>query len=225
MHEVHLSIDDVIGSLQQAATSQKGLNGSPIFRLLMRLHRLTGMKVTLFLFLHDGKGFGLEQVPAMFAEQPWIRFAFHGITPTNEPPEMTSDELDAAICKTHECIERFAGRDRRTTIIRMHFWQYPDNYLPVLVRNGYDTVLTRPCGDVRANEYKPNDIVNAWRTHVRIEQLSCREIIRAIRAYDKSDEKQPLVVFTHEWALARRRVVLRLIVATIILRIKKFAFI
>ena len=220
-----MSIDDVVDSLRQAAILQEGLNGSPMFRLLKCLHKLTGLKVTLYLFLQDGKGFSLEQLPPMFADYPWIRFAFHGIMPTNEPPAMKPDELDNAICKVHQCIGRFAGSDKLTNIIRMHYWQYPDEYIQVLKRYGYNTILSRPCSDVHANEHKPNDVVNIWRTHVRIEQFSCREIIRSIRVYSESDEEQPLVVFTHEWALKRRHIVLRFVMIVMLLRLKKFTFI
>lgn len=225
MQQVHISIDDVVESLRQAATSPKGVNSSRMFRLLNCLHRLTGLKVTLYVFLRDGKGFSLDQVPSVFARYPWLRFAFHGVMPTNEPPTMTPDELDQAICQTHRCIERFAGADKLTDIMRMHYWQYPDEYIQVLKRYGYKTVLTRPRNDVRANEYTTNGTMTTWQTQVRIEQLSCREIIKAIKAYNQSTAEQPLVIFTHEWALSRRRVVLRFVMTVILLRLKKFTFI
>lgn len=226
MREVHFSIDDVVGSLMQVATSPQGLDGSPVFRHLIRLHRLTGMKVTLYVFMRDGEGFGLDALPSLFADYPWIRFGFHGVRPTNQPPVMSSAELDTAIGEVHLCIASFAGEDQLSNIVRMHYWQYPDNYLQILARNGYNIILVKEEGDLPARIPTENGvIITTWRTHVNIETSSFMQIWGVIKSYLQSpDRGQPLVMFTHEWALARQRVIFRLIITIIFLRMCKFNF-
>lgn len=227
MREVHFSIDDVIDSLMHVAISPEGLDGSPMFRLLIRLHRLTGMRVSLYVFLCDGNGGSLDSILPLFANYSWIQFGFHGVRPTNHPPVMTSAELDTAIVETHRFISRFAGADRQTNIIRMHYWQYPDNYLQVLARNGYNVILVKSEGDVPARiTTEDGTIITSWRTHVNIESSSCMQIMDAIKSYLQSPDKgQPLVIFTHEWAFVRRRVRFRLILTVILLKIYKFIFV
>ena len=208
---VHVSIDDVIECMQ----INNGTNKRRHFLLtILRLcNALFGLKITLYLFRTNGT-FDLKDSACVLRDYNWLKFGYHADYQSNSPIVMSSAELDESIKQVHSDIIRFSSKEHISSIIRMHFWDYRKSYISVLKKNGYTTLLVKKNQCIEEMEY--------WETRLKVETCAFREIRRVIKNYDGD---KPLVIFSHEWALKRPRVLLKFIYATYLLNTQDYQFI
>ena len=214
-----MSIDDVTVSFQNLS---KGENSSifevNLFQFLLLLHRLLGLKITLYVYAHNYE-WTLADIPEKYKHEfeeasEWLKFGFHAVSDEQKEDNILSNFEDAFV-ETESQIKRFAGEELIARILRLHYWFYPKAYQGVLKNHGVHTILTK--------EGQQVDLVglNQWITSIRIEQDTMKQIIYKI-SHCKTN--QPLVVFTHEWALNRKNKV-RFALTIAFLRLKGYQFI
>ena len=124
-------------------------------------------------------------------------------------------DFEDAFVKTESQIRRFAGERSIAKIVRLHYWFYPKAYQGVLKNHGVHTILTKEGQRIESMG------LNQWITGIRIEQDTMKLIIYKI-SHCKTN--QPLVVFTHEWALNKRNK-LKFALTIALLRLKGYQFI
>lgn len=216
---VHISVDDVVATLQRLTESEyKSIYEESFFWYMRLLHRLFGTKVTCYVFAHQA-GWSISDIPEKYKHEfedasEWLKFGFHAVSDEQKEDNILSNFEDAFV-ETESLIKRFAGGESIARILRLHYWFCPKAYQGVLKNHGVHTVLTK--------EGQKVDLVglNQWITCIRIEQDTMKQIIYKI-SHCKTN--QPLVVYTHEWALNKRNK-LKFALTIALLRLKGYQFI
>ena len=215
----HMSIDDVTVSFQNLS---KGENSSifevNLFQFLLLLHRLLGLKITLYVYAQNGE-WTLADIPEKYKHEleeasEWLKFGFHAVSDEQKEDNILSNFEDAFV-ETESQIKRFAGEESIAGILRLHYWFYPKAYQGVLKNHGVHTILTEEGQRIESMG------LNQWITNIWIEQDTMKQIIYKISHYKQN---QPLVVFTHEWALNIRNK-LKFALTIALLRLKGYQFI
>ena len=215
----HMSIDDVTVSFQNLSKSEySSIFEVNLFRILLSLHRLLGLKITLYVYTQNNE-WTLADISEMHKPElenasEWLKFGFHAVSDEQKEDNILSNFEDAFV-EAERQIRHFAGEEAIARILRLHYWFYPKAYQGVLKNHGVHTVLIK--------EGQQVDLwgLNQWITSIRIEQDTMKQIIYKI-SHCKTN--QPLVVFTHEWALNRKNKV-KFALTTAFLRLKGYQFI
>lgn len=210
---IHISIDDVIRSLQRIGERDyQSIYDDKFFWFLRVLHRMFGMEITLYVYLREGE-WSLKNLPIKYKQEfedanDWLKFGFHAVSEEQKKNNVLLDFNDAY--KEYEsCVVRFASQKSIAKTLRLHYWFYPEEYIKVLRRNGVGSIL------VKEEQIIEVTGLQTWETNVRIENETMKSILYKIFHHLKRNEK-PLVIFTHEWALNRKNKVKLLIVVMII---------
>ena len=216
---LHMSIDDVNASLRRITSNcYNSIYEDKFFCYLRFLHSLFGLKVSLYVYAHDREWLladVLERYKQEFEDaSEWLKFGFHAVSDEQKENNHIANFEDAFI-ETGKQIERFAGKKSITTILRLHYWFYPRPYLEVLRNHGVQTILIKEGQQIESMG------LNQWVTNIRIEQDTMRQIFCKISHHENN---QPLVVFTHEWALNRKNKI-KLTMTVALLRLKGYKFI
>ena len=195
----HMSIDDVTVSFQNlSGSAYSSIYELNIFQFLFTLHRLFGLKITLYVYAKDYDR-TLSDIPEKYKHEfeeasEWLKFGFHAVSDEQKEDNILSNFEDAFL-EAERQIRHFAGEEAIARILRLHYWFYPKAYQGVLKNHGVHTVLTKEGQQIESMG------LNQWETNIRIEQDTMKEIIYKI---SHCTQNQPLVVFTHEWALNRK---------------------
>lgn len=215
----HISIDDVTNKLQSLSKSEhESLFDVKTFRYILTLHRLFGLKITLYVYAQSNE-WTLADIPEKYKHEleeasEWLKFGFHAASDEQKEDNILSNFEDAFV-EAERQIRHFAGEEAIARILRLHFWFYPKAYQGVLKNHGVHTILTKEGQQIESMG------LNQWITNIWIEQDTMKQIIYKI---SHCNTNQPLVVFTHEWALNRKnKVKFALIIA--LLRLKGYQFI
>ena len=218
-HICHISIDDVANALQALSKSEhESIFEVKTFWYILILHRLFGLKITLYVYAQN-KGWSLTDIPEKYKHEfeeasDWLKFGFHAVSDEQKEDNVLSD-FEGAFVKTESQIRRFAGERSIAKIVRLHYWFYPKAYQGVLKNYDVHTILTKEGQQIESMG------LNQWETNIRIEQDTMKEIIYKI---SHCNTNQPLVVFTHEWALNRKNKV-KFALTIAFLRLKGYQFI
>lgn len=211
--KAHLSIDDVSHCLQRLS-SEKNESIFDVFFLkyLLILHRLFNAKFTCYLYTKDNK-WDINKFPQRYKDElrsvsHWLKFNIHAITPDDK--HVIDEEAFGDAITT---IKKVLPIESISKIVRLHYWFYPSEYVNTLKENGVTTILTRNDDDnVSVGS------LNEWKTQIQIEKTE--NILKKVFL----NEKIPLVVFTHEWALNRKNKI-KLIFVLLILKVLGYQFI
>ena len=215
----HISIDDVTYAFQRCSrNSFQSIHEDKFFRYLHTLHRILGLKITLYVYAQNDE-LKLADIPEKYKHElelvsGWLKFGFHAVSDEQKEKNVLSN-FEGVFIETSKQIERFAGTNSVAHILRLHYWFYPMQYLEVLKNHGVHTILTKEGQQIDSLG------LNQWVTNIRIEQDSMHQIFLKISHHKNT---QPLVVFTHEWALNRRNKV-KLALTIALLRLKGYQFI
>lgn len=188
----------------------------PFFMYLRLLHKVLGLKISLYIYVKHNE-WTLADIPDRYKREfeetcGWLKFGFHAVS-EEQKRDVVMHNWTESIMLYHDQVKRFAGEQSLSTILRLHYWYYPQEYTTVMRQVGVRTVLVRK-DDIEKEVYG----IPAWRTYVQIEKD--KHIARQIWDY-KSQE--PLVVFTHEWALTwKKKIKFALVILLIRLRGYKF---
>lgn len=214
----HISIDDVTFALQRLSLNDyKSIYDDKLFRYLRVLNRFLGLKITLYVF-RQYERWSLENVPDRYQPEfreaaNWLKFSFHAISEKQKEDNLICD-FEQEYASTITQIARFAGYKSVANIVRLHYWFYPKEYTYVLKTNNVNRLLVKP----DYNQLMIDDIPT-WKTNIRIEKDK-----NIISKLIKHDDSQPIVVFTHEWALNWRKK-LKFTFIVIILRLVGYKYI
>ena len=215
---VHISVDDVVATLQRLTESEyKSIYEESFFWYMRLLHRLFGTKVTCYVFAHQA-GWSISDMPDRYRREfesasDWLKFGFHAVSKEQKPDELMLDFAEQ-YQQVQDQLRRFAGEQSLAHVIRLHYWYYPKEYTMALKQNGVQAVLVRYDDSV-----EEIDGISAWRSQICIEQD--KHIMRQIWNYH-SDE--PLVIFAHEWALTWKKKI-KICFSNFLIRLRGYKFI
>lgn len=194
----HISVDDVTFVFQRlSANGYDSIYDDKLFRYLRILHRLFGLKITLYIFAKYGE-WSIETMPDVYKHEfslasDWLKLGLHAISEKQKQNNILN-EFENQYLQSKQQVLHFVSQKSLTQIIRLHYWFYPQIYLDVLSKEGVRTILTKEKQNIKTN-------LDIWETNIRIESCSIGAVVR--KFFSHSD-KQPLVIFTHEWALNQR---------------------
>ena len=218
-HICHISIDDVANALQALSKSEhESIFEVKTFWYILILHRLFGLKITLYVYAKD-YDWTLADIPEKYKHEleeasGWLKFGFHAVSDEQKEDNILYDFEDAFV-EAERQIRHFAGEEAIARILRLHYWFYPKAYQGVLKNHGVHTILTKEGQRIESMG------LNQWITNIRIEHDTMKQIIYKI---SHCNTNQPLVVFTHEWALNRKNKV-KFALTIAFLRLKGYQFI
>lgn len=213
----HISVDDVTITLQRLCSQgYTSVFDEPFFKYISLLHRLLGLKITLYVYAkHDD--WSLADIPNTYRRElrnatDWLKFGFHAISEEQKRDVVLPNFEEQYLFVTQQ-IRRFAGDASVAHILRLHNWFYPNEYMTILKQYGVKTILGEP--DCEKTEI---DDVPVWKTRIRIERD--KHILQKICR----NSNHPLVIFTHEWILNRRNKI-KLAMAVVALSVLGYKFI
>lgn len=216
---LHISIDDVNCSLYRITQrNYRSLFDDKLFNNLKILNRLFGLKITLYVYAQSNE-WTLANIPEKYKHEfeeasEWLKFGFHAVSDEQKEDNILFNFEDTFV-ETERQIRHFAGEESIARILRLHYWFYPRAYQGVLKNHGVHTILTKEGQQIETMG------LNQWKTNIRIEKDTMKEIIYKISHYKQN---QPLVVFTHEWALNRKNKV-KFALTIALLRLNGYQFI
>lgn len=214
----HISIDDVTFALQRLSDyNYSNIYEEKLFCYLRLLHHLFGAKISLYVYANYGE-WNIDKVSNHFKSElaeakDWLRFGFHAASEDQKDDNILPKFADAYEMTTNS-ISNFAGADSIASILRLHYWFYPNEYLEILKKNRTHTILVK-------NGQTVDTSLSLWKTDIRIESDSISSICGKIMHYDQA---QPIVVFTHEWALSRK-IRFKMIMVILMIRLMGYTFI
>lgn len=213
----HISVDDVAIALQRLSShGYTSVFEEPFFYYIRLLHRLFGLKITLYVYAKHGDWL-LADIPDTYrceleSAADWLKFGFHAVSEEQKRGAVLTNFEEQYRFVTQQ-LRRFAGEASIAHILRLHNWFYPQEYMAVLKQYGVKTILGEP--DCEKTEI---DVIPVWKTRIRIERD--KHIMQKICR----NSNYPLVIFTHEWILNRRNKI-KLAMAVIALNVLGYKFI
>lgn len=224
----HFSVDDCFQSLIEVSDKNIPLFDHPFFKFLKELHDIYGTNIDLYLFYEvttSGATRTLKDVSSglkkYFEENPWIRFGPHALNDATRPHTQTPEEQTKTFDLIYQEIDRFAGRDKRSALVRLHYFSESVELAGYFKKNGVEAIFTT---DKDAISYRlPEEIkkileergiaeyngINFIRTNFRAEDfvddnIKIPDLAKTISALV---EKQGFVsILTHEYELLRDEV-------------------
>ena len=144
----HFSIDDLAKTLIEASDTGRGLFAHPFFSFLEQIHDEFGTRMDLYLFERTdmaGRVRSLAEVSEAlredFASADWIRLGPHAKDYGTAPYAQTPEEQIAAFCSIFREIDRFAGVERRSKWVRLHYFSEAYEAAPYLKSAGVQALL------------------------------------------------------------------------------------
>jgi len=211
----HLSIDDVIDSLNDLTDNQHRYDSvfsQSFFNYLRALYKNHGAKFSLFVFEKRGR-FHIDRVPIKYQKEfeqnsSWLRFGFHGSDPAKDAD---LHELKHSFDNTHNAIIRFSGKKSLCNVLRLHHYRGDEEFINFLVAQG--GIKGFLCADDNRISYHltPAETlvlneksiliknqIKYFRTDLRLENMSFADYnLLKIQNNDR------IIIFTHELALNR----------------------
>lgn len=213
----HISVDDVTIALQRLSSHRySSVFDEPFLKYISLLHRLFGLKITLYVYAKHGD-WSLVEMPDTYSVElanasDWLKFGFHAVS-EEQKRDVVLPNFEEQYRFATQQIRRFAGDASIAHILRLHNWFYAKEYMAILKQYGVQTVLGEP--DCEKTEI---DAIPVWKTKIRIERD--KHILQKICR----NSNHPLVIFTHEWILNRRNKI-KLAMAVIAFSVLGYKFI
>lgn len=224
----HFSVDDVFDALLEVSEGEMELFAHPFFRFLGEIHARFDTRIDLYLFLEkrvNGGARHLREVSAANLEvlqgTPWLRFGPHGLDYETPPHAQSVEQQQRTFEAIYAEILRFAGPDKGSRWVRLHYFSEPLESSSYLNQRGVESVLLT---DKQAVSYRlPEDSrsllardgvvqygpLELRRSHFRMENLAADQTVKG----DLKQRFDPILsdsgylsLFTHEVDLARSEV-------------------
>lgn len=215
----HLSIDDVMAfeDLINNGDSYESLFDHPLFAFLYDLHRRYGAVFTLYTYDTFGNnGSNIASVPLKFRDDflraaPWLRIGFHWVA-TEFNADISVQDFQSAYGNVNRSVCKFADSTMVADVLRLHDFYSADSLTGVLGGTRILLCADRPgrrsytlddneCRHVSDGHQLVKDGIRYLRTDLRTEYRY--DIDMALRHIQDRDT---LVIFTHEWALTPQSV-------------------
>ncbi len=216
----HFSVDDVFESLIEVSDSEQPLLDHPLFAFLDELHQRYGLTTDLYVFWRqtiNGHERTLRDVSLHLASElrniPWLRFGPHGLDYDNPPYEQSMDEQRRTFDAIYEQIDRFAGPEKRSRWIRLHYFSESFELGSYWQINGVSTLLLtdQPAVSYHLQASARQQLaehgvfehrgIELRRSHERLEFLAARDLDDSTLHASLNahvDRHGSLVVFSHE---------------------------
>lgn len=221
---VHFSLDDVIGIFEDLTIHKetyRSIFEQPLLGYLKTLHEIYDIKVSLYCFFKDEKGYCLSQTTDQYSHEfqshaDWMKFGFHGYDCHKIYTESFADDVVADYkCVINELIRITGGGDCLTGCIRLSSFQGEAESIRKLMDlpSGVKTLLT---ADDNRNSYSLSDDeekqlrsgkillrdgIEYIHTDIRIEHYTSFENWKRIL-----DTQENVVIFTHEYYIPGFRI-------------------
>lgn len=237
----HFSIDDGFESLIESTDLAIPLLEHPYIRFLNDLNRAHALQVGLHLFFEkhttDGKLRTLQDVRSLANELAdagaWLRFGPHALNPPTHPHSQSPNEQSKVFDRIYAEIDRIAGPNSYSQCIRLHYYSESFELADYFSSRGVRALFStdRPAGSYRM----PAEIIRSLsergaatyagmsfvRTQYRVEffaneRLTPFEISKLFKA--ALGQYGFVILYTHEYELARDDVQEYLSIALDILR-------
>lgn len=226
--EIHLSLDDVILSLEDISNQNySSITGNDIFSTLSFFHTLFGCKFDLYVYKQNHK-FDIRDTTIQFKEEfeqysSWLKFGYHATTESFDTITACRD-LKKNMPIVQNEITRFAGIKSLANRVRLHGYWANDQMLCCLYKCGVKGLLSADDSRISYN-LSPNEVSHLSNNETIYHKLSTIDDTsgkaKMIRI-DKTDyrlesmsfsdclsipfqEDPYLVVFTHEWAFHSKK--------------------
>ena len=216
----HFSVDDVFECLIDATDNYPDLFEQPLFEFFRRMHRRFGAHVDLYLFNRapfGGRVRSLQDVSdkfrAQFQEATWLRLGPHALEYDIPPHKQTPAEQLVTFEETYREIERFAGPEKTTGFLRLHFFSECFELAPYFLEKGAHTLLLtdKPAVAYRLDEPRRRQLSReGWlkheglcllQSHFRMENLARDSVDESSTRFFISDtiaRRGHVCLFTHE---------------------------
>ena len=129
MSRYHFSIDDVAKALIEASDRGSGLFAHPFFGFLEQMHDAFGTRMDLYLFERTEVAGWVRSLAEVsdalredFARADWIRLGPHAKDHATPPYAQTPEDQIAVFASIFGEIDRFAGVERRSKWVRLHYF-------------------------------------------------------------------------------------------------------
>lgn len=224
----HFSIDDVLDSLLEASDQSDELFQHEFFDFLQRFHDRFNVNVDLYVFLQKQIGATLRTLDDVsgsllpsFRDVPWIGFGPHARDDETPPFAQCPDDQRAFCESVYDQILRFAGPERCSRWVRLHYFSECFELGDYFQSRGVKALLTtdKPAISYRLPANQTDQLkrhgfteysgIGFIRSHVRLENLVERSLSER-QLHGELDrlcgESTCAVIFTHEYELARPEV-------------------
>lgn len=224
----HFSVDDVLAALIDATDRSLPLFEQPFFAFLQQLHRDFGTRMDLYLFERSvigGRERSLAEVSDRFrrelAAAEWLRFGPHAREPSLAPYQQSQPEQVATFASIYAQIDRFAGPEKRSRWVRLHYFSEAYGAADFLRQAGVESLLLTDKDAVAYQLPEPQRAqlgvegrihhagLQLARSHGRVENLVGEQMSpeRWRAALDQPLRRHGyLSLFTHEYELDREEV-------------------
>jgi len=220
-YPVHVSIDDVdfcMRDLKMNSMVYNSIFEQPFFGFLKIMNKRYGVKFTLYIYAEAEK-YSINTFPIKYKKDfkknsNWLKFGFHSIRPVFSKSETSKiDSFKTAYITVMKNIERFAGKDSKSICLRLHYFYATKDEIEFLSEQGCRILLT--ADDVKRQSYSLSNTamkelehgsysdqnMHYLATDMRIETFGISPMWELLK---HQEDKDTLVVFTHEWALNKR---------------------
>lgn len=215
----HISVDDVTFVFQRLSScSYESIYDDKFFRWIHLLHRFVGLKITLYVYFRYAD-FSLSDIPDLYTNDfkrasNWLKLGFHAVSEKQNENGILSS-FSQAYEKAQLNILRFAGEKSIAKVLRLHYWFYPKEYIDVLKRHGVSVILKNEGQLINSSSIK------SWETQICLENHTLFEILRKAK---NNKGTQPLVIFTHEWAL-NQRIQFKMLLVVLMVKLRGYKFV
>lgn len=187
----HFSVDDVFDSLIEITDRKIKFFEHPFFSFLKELHDEFGTKIDLYLFFQkniNGRLRTLKEIPGNIKEvlddNPWIRFAPHGLDYNTPPYSQSPEEQIKVFDKIYKEIYHFAGKENLSRWVRLHYFSesyelrdyFHKHGVEALFTTDKDRITTKMSQAVneslRTTGFSEYNGIKLIRSHIRTENLA-----------------------------------------------------
>ncbi len=187
----HFSVDDVFKVLIEVSDSKQDLFSHSFFSFLMELNNNFGTNIDLYCFYQQevkGKMRTLKEVSDRYknilSENTWLRFGPHALDDETHPYRQSHKEQKKIFREIYEEIDRFVGKESRSSIVRLHYFSesfeladyFKQNEVLALLTTDKDAISykmpEKEKQDLKENGITKYEGINFIRTHLRSENLA-----------------------------------------------------
>lgn len=218
----HLSFDDTVCLFKDITRSNpRSIFDIPNLAWMKEVHDRYGVVISCYTYYEDGD-FNLSQVPDKYKEEfisnsDWLRFGFHTIN--SQTNYAQGEQLVADYNKTIVELKRIVGGESIDNFIRLQMFQGSYDEIKKLTELADEPVVGLLSADDNRKSYYLNEEQNKYlyshdrwydeelklwmvSTDLRTEYVgSAKEKIKEFDTSAWNNQKDYLVIFTHEWAL------------------------
>ena len=205
--EIHFSVDDTIRCFRWLSRNKEkcfSIFNSYVFEYAKQLHDLFQINVTFYCMYCNDIDFALKDMSDKWKNEfilnsEWLKFGFHTYDGKINYKNVDSSVFSKHFNSVNSEINRFAGKECITDILRLHYFEANSEIVKFLISKEVTCLL---CADDQRISYDLNENISLetkkhsmiYRpTDIRIEKMSnVEEMIAKYRNQNR------VIIFTHE---------------------------